>query len=217
MSINYITLPKPKDVKVARIYLNWNQEDLAKKCGLNIYAINSLETGRHSPKKETLEKLAAVFLEAGIRFHSEGGFICDREIVRVYEGEDGYSNVKDDIIRTCLATKQEALFLGVDNRKLSSDVVEKGKEMYKLGIECKNLISEDSDFIIGPKECYKKINTDYFLADDVVIIYGNKVAFPFIKDDQDGEIRNIIIKDAGIAKKFKKYFYRIWKKGTPLD
>ena len=55
----YLVLPTRRDIKAARNYMEWKQIELGAKCGVTEYAINSIETQRHHPKKELLDKIAS--------------------------------------------------------------------------------------------------------------------------------------------------------------
>jgi DNA-binding XRE family transcriptional regulator len=212
MTINYITLPKPRDVKVARIYLEWNQECLAQKCGVNIYAINSLETGRHNPKKETLEKIASVFLEEGIRFHPEGGFICDKQVVKIYEGEDCYLKVQEDIIRTMMIdNKNPVLYFGSDEKKSTKEVIKNEVQMYKLGIRNKALAKKDDNYFMGELDNYRLIEPKYFTS-GITILYGTKVVFSLYPEKTKKKI--VLIDDKELSVAFTQQFYNLWQSGT---
>jgi len=217
MSIeNYLTLPTPADVRGARAFLGWDQKMLSEKTGLNTYVISSLETERHNSTKETLGKVARVFLEEGIHFLPEGGFKLQKDLIQIYEGQEAWLKVLDDILKTCGTNKDEVLYWGNDDRRSSNKVNEKHKVLYKLGVPYRFLIDKNSNYVLGPLEEYRKIDKKLILSKDVIAIYGNKVTF-FAEEEGDLEnyvltkVKIIIINDEGLAEQFRTYFNNLWK------
>jgi len=213
MEYTHIILPTPADVRAARVYLDWGQNILADKIGVNVYAITSLETGRHKTGTENLKKIAEVFLSEGIKFNSTGGFNIDKNIVTVYEGKDCYLKLLDDIITTCAEDKKEVLFLGSDDKKSSQKYIDAENKIYASGIPSRNLVNINNDFILGPLKNYRQINSNYFMSNNVVAIYDTKVAFPSAINKQGTSTKTIIINEAGITNQLKNYFNNLWEVG----
>jgi len=211
--INHLIIPTRKDVKAARNYLEWSQKKLGEKCGSTEYTLNSLETKRHKPTKELLDKITEVFAEEGIRFISSGGFRIEKDIVTIYEGEDCYFKLQYDILKTCGENKDEVLYLGNDDSKSIPKIIHNEQKIYDLQIPCKYLIAKNNNYILAPIEDYKSIHEDYFLSTDVIVIYKNKISFASSINKVDRSEKVIVINDQGIANQYKKYFYRLWDKG----
>lgn len=55
-------------IKAARALLGWTQERLAQLAGISLPAINNIERGITTPRRETLQQIEAAFTEAGIDF-----------------------------------------------------------------------------------------------------------------------------------------------------
>jgi len=62
----------PAQVRAARAWLSWSQDDLSAKSGISQRSIARYEQGRSVPYDDTLMKLKAAFEAAGIRFHFVG-------------------------------------------------------------------------------------------------------------------------------------------------
>jgi transcriptional regulator with XRE-family HTH domain len=57
--------------KAARDLLNWKQEDLSKRAGINRATLADFERGLRNLKVDTLEKVTNAFEENGIRFEND--------------------------------------------------------------------------------------------------------------------------------------------------
>jgi DNA-binding XRE family transcriptional regulator len=212
--------PKSKeDIRAARAYLNWTQPELAVRVGCNPCTINTLEQGKHAIGKNLSMKIAEVFAKEGIKFNYDGGFKLEKDVVKIYEGEDSYLKILDDIYHVCLNTNKEVLLLGVDDRKSNDKVIEKKKELYKSGIIFKHLISTDCDnYAIGPLEDYRSINIDFFFSKDVVIIYDNKIVISFLDYKNRSNLYDLIsIEHIGLYNEMSRYFKNLWVKANKID
>jgi len=216
MSINHLITPTRKDIKAARNYLEWSQKKLGEKCNSTEYTINSLETKRHKPTKELLDKLTEVFADEGIKFNPEGGFKIEKDIVKIYDGEECYLKLQNDILKTCSENKEEVLYLGLNDKKSSLKIIAKKKNLYEAGIPSKILIEKNNNYVLGPLEDYRKINKNYFLSKNIVVIYKNKIAFPSVINKKGFSTKTIVINDEGIASQLKEYFYFLWNSGEKV-
>jgi len=217
--IFYLVEPQTNDdIRGARSYLRWTQPQLADKCGCSTGTIISLENGKHLTNRNVIAKLTEVFSEAGIKFLLEGGFKRDNNIVQIFEGKEGAFKILNDIIKTCDSNRDELLFFGNDDKRSSEEVNKLHKKIYAIGISYKYLIAEDNDYILGPLEDYRQINSDSFFSKDAIVIYKNKITFcvKIESDLKSNKVINrkyLIINDRDFAETFKNYFYRLWKKG----
>jgi predicted transcriptional regulator len=62
----------PAQVRAARAWLNWRQDDLSANSGVSQRSIARYELGRTVPYESTLENLRTAFEAAGIRFEFDG-------------------------------------------------------------------------------------------------------------------------------------------------
>jgi len=62
----------PAQLRAARAWLGWSQEELAVKSGVSKHSIARYEQGRSLAYDGTLAKLKSVLEAAGIRFHFDG-------------------------------------------------------------------------------------------------------------------------------------------------
>jgi transcriptional regulator with XRE-family HTH domain len=61
----------PEQCRAARGWLDWTQDDLAKRANVSISAVRDFERGRHTPITNNLSALRRAFEGAGIRFLSD--------------------------------------------------------------------------------------------------------------------------------------------------
>ena len=62
-----------EQIRAARALLDWSTADLAQHAGLTVNGINKIERGHVQAHRETLEKLTAIFEDAGIEFLPNSG------------------------------------------------------------------------------------------------------------------------------------------------
>jgi DNA-binding XRE family transcriptional regulator len=214
---NYLVLPKPADIRGARAYLNWKQMELAYKCGVSIPTITAIETEKSNPTKELLEKIAQVFAEEDVYFLSSGGHKVEKNFVKMFKGRGGPVKVLQDVIKVCGAEKDEILVLGSDDSRSDDGVNKMYQQIYKIGIGVKLLMDNDNNYILGPLEDYRCVDKEYFLSNDAIYIYGDKIMFvsepKFKEGEYDGNDQALLIENAGMAEQFRAYFYRLWEKG----
>lgn len=63
-----MSAPTPDQIRAARAYLNWRQEDLAERAGMSKMAIKFIEQGRSKPRPKSIRAIEAAFTAAGIEF-----------------------------------------------------------------------------------------------------------------------------------------------------
>lgn len=218
MNSSYLVLPKAADIRGARAYLGWTQMELAYRCGTSAVTITSIEKEKSRPSKELLEKIAHIFMAEDIYFHPDGGYKVEKSLVKVYKGVEGFLEVLEDVIKVCGPDKQEVLFLGNDDSRSDDTINEMHKKIYEIGIPYKFLIAEDSDYILGPLEEYRKVDANFFLSKDATLIYGDKVLLISKDSDPLHTAKSLLIKDEGVFEQFKRYFYHLWNNGKkPLN
>jgi len=214
---NYLILPQSKkDIKVARIYLEMSQPELAKKVNCNAYTINSLETGKHKTRKELLEKIAEFFLTEGIKFLPNGGFSVDNNPIKIFSGKDCFLKIQKDMFSTFKNKNipKEIFYLGTDEKKSTQKILLNDAKLYQMGIKFKNLIAENNEYFLGNIEDYRTLKNT-ILPDDIIVIYGNKLAFTIV---ENGIVnRALIINDKSIANSQKRLFNILWENGHKLQ
>lgn len=213
MESTFLVLPKASDIRAARASMGWSQKELANKCNVSQVTIATIETEKSHPSKELLERIAGIFMGEDIYFLVNGGFKVEKNLVKIFNGRDGYLEAQDDMLKTCINNKEEILFLGIDDKKSSQEVIERKKQIYEAGIPCRYITSLSNDYCLGPVEDYRQIDPSYFFSSNVVAIYGNR--FIFTSNNKTG-LKSVLISDEGIVEQMKNYFENLWSKGSEI-
>jgi transcriptional regulator with XRE-family HTH domain len=67
-----IPVVSPAQVRAARAWLYWSQQELAQRAGLSVKAVNHYENGDGSAHRGTIDRLRTALEEAGIEFRFTG-------------------------------------------------------------------------------------------------------------------------------------------------
>lgn len=62
----------PQQCRAARAGLDWKQDELAKRAGVGLSTVRSLEKGERVPHGPNLQAIKNALTDAGVRFTSEG-------------------------------------------------------------------------------------------------------------------------------------------------
>lgn len=165
-----------KQIKAARVLLEWTQINLAEHAKVNKDTIANLEAYRTSPNRETLDKILGTLEMAGIEFVEHGVRIpAVKSIILDKQSPDWFVNFLDDIIFTL---KQEAdpnlIIYGANDKLTKPEAIEKFRQLRNMGVQMRSFIKEGDSFIRG-KECeYRYIPAELFLNYNTYV-YGSKV------------------------------------------
>jgi transcriptional regulator with XRE-family HTH domain len=111
-------MPTGKQIRAARVLVDWEAQTLAKKVGLSRNAILQIERGEFRGRPKTLEKIVQVFAKAGVEFTENEG-VCRRpEGIETFEGHERfhafsdfiYAHVKQYGGDICISAVDERLF-----------------------------------------------------------------------------------------------------------
>lgn len=88
-------MPTGKQIRAARILVDWDAGDLAKQIGMSRVAIQNIERGDARPKAETMDKIVHAFFDVGIEFTDNEGLRRRPEGVEIFEGTDRFNDFYD--------------------------------------------------------------------------------------------------------------------------
>ncbi len=70
----FIVMLAPEQSRAARAWLEWSQEELAKRAKVSLSTVRDFEKGRHTPIANNLAALERVLVEAGVTMvHNDAG------------------------------------------------------------------------------------------------------------------------------------------------
>lgn len=100
---------------IARAWLEWSQADLSRAAGMALSSIKAIESCSSSPRRETLEAIAATFEAAGIDFCPPSGVRLKTDVVTVHQGRDAAAELMNSILRHAPNDpSQELCIIGLD-------------------------------------------------------------------------------------------------------
>ena len=88
-------MPTGKQIRAARVLLDWTAETLATEVGLSRESIESIELGKKQARESTMDKIVRVFGDSGIEFLDNQGVRFQPEGLEILEGEKGIKSFLD--------------------------------------------------------------------------------------------------------------------------
>lgn len=210
----------PKQIKAARILLDWKQSDLANATGLSKTAITQIESGYVLPRQSSLNAIRDALEAKGVVFIDTQGVQIRDEIFEVSSstGEKSHINYFHDIIETVQKTGGEILQSSIDDKFIMThfrqELFNYYQELSKLDIKEKLLTCDGDKVRYGPPEIseYKWISKELFEQIGYTV-YGHKVAlFLYTKD-----WHHVVIENEKIAETYRQQFYTNWEKANPIS
>jgi len=198
-------------IRAARALLNWTQGDLAKKSGLSLRALNSIERGTALPRIDNLRLIQETFEKADIEFGDNDGVRRRTERLEIikFEGKQYLDQHLLDIVQEVRTPGSEILF-NVLSEKSSADMTPGVVDAYFEHI-CRYRIGErlimgtGETYIIGPPSIHRWLKPETF-NHVYYVVYGDNVAFQLLGEPH----RTIIIRNPGMADMFRRQFEANW-------
>ncbi len=199
-------------IRAARALKNWSQADLAERVDMATPSIGNIESGKHNPTPQTQAAIIEAFEDAGIEF-IDGGVRKKLDLVAVYEGDDCYLKLLDDVFRTLTKSKGEVLFSGSDETRSPPEVIEKLRAIRRSGIRMRSLVIEDDTQLMGNLDEYRYMPKSVFVDSDVKVIFGDCIAYLVSWKDV---WKVIVIREPSISAEATRIFEFFWSIGrTP--
>jgi hypothetical protein len=168
-----------------------------------------MEIGKHNPSLRSQQKIITAFDEAGVEFIDDG-VRKKQDLVEVIEGDDCYLKLLD-IAHRKLASGEEILFSGSDERRSPPAVIDKFRSMRRSGIQMRSLIKSGDTHVMGPLAEYRWMPEGVFEDGDVKVIFQNTVSFLMTWEET---LKVIKIKDRHISNENRRYFEYFWSNGS---
>jgi len=201
-----------RQIRAARALLEWSQADLARAAGMAHSSIKAIENSHSTPRRETLEAIAATFEAAGIEFCPPSGVRMKNDVVTVHQGRDATTALLESILRHAPADPTgEVCIIGLDE-KLAREVdgadllAAHSARLRANGVRERILISEGVNEFLRDETCYRWMPRNGFCPQAPIYIYGDKVAV------HSGTLRRqtIIIDAKPLAQHLRALFGVLW-------
>lgn len=200
-------------VRAARALLKWENTDLAEKTGFGSNTISLIENEKTQPRSSTMEKLQAVFEEAGVEFTGNGGVQWAGHQVRTLTGVGGLKAFFDDVRYVAQHSDEEIVICGIAEeyleKKLGDFVDYQRKEMAsydKLRMRC---LIEESDLDLGASDyCQYRWQAKENFSNVPFYIYGDKMAIIVTTAQEDPLI--LLIQNKTITSAYRRQFEAMW-------
>jgi DNA-binding XRE family transcriptional regulator len=201
---------KPEQVRAARAFLDWSQQELADRAGTARMTIRHIEEGTVQPQRGTLADIIKVFDDQGIEFIGDRGVALRGDQVVRLTGENIFFRVLDDVIATLRGIRgAEALFACVDDRRSPPVVIENYRRLRDAGIAMRSLVKEGDAYLMGKPKEYRCLPEKFF-HNTASVIYGDKFATMILDAETGEDAGAVIIRNSHVAAAQRNLFNFIW-------
>lgn len=209
-----------RQIRAARALLEWSQTDLARAAGMATSSIKAIENSHSTPKRETLEAIAATFEAAGVDFCPPSGVRLKSDVVTVHQGRSAATELLNSIMRhapndpareVCIIGLDEQLTAEVDGPEMQQAL---SARLRQGGVRERILIGEGVKEFLREESCYRWMPREGFCRQAPIYIYGDKVAV------QSGTLKRqtIIIDAKPLAQHLRALFGVLWTNAdTPWE
>jgi transcriptional regulator with XRE-family HTH domain len=199
-------------IRAARALLDWTQGDLAKRSGLSLRALNSIERGLAVPRIDNLRSIQEALEKENVEFGENDGVRRKTERMEIvkFEGDTAYLSMHlTDVMRELHVFDTEVLY-NLASEKLHAELHHNILDDYfahiaRYRIRERVLLAAGEDWIISPPSCYRWMKPETF-NHVCYIVYGDNVAFQILGRPH----RVIVIRNPSIADMFRLQFESNW-------
>jgi transcriptional regulator with XRE-family HTH domain len=198
-------------IRAARALLNWTQGDLAKRCGLSLRALNSIERGLAVPRIDNLQAIEKTFHAADIEFLEFDGVRRRTEHLEIYRHEGVHCMEQHlvDIMKTMHGPGEVLMSLGSEKKFPSLRAATLDTYFLHLashGLTERGLVEHGDTHVIGRPSVYRWMAPETF-AQVAYVVYEETVVYLFPKKP----LRTILIRSPSMADMFRRQFNYNWK------
>lgn len=209
-----------KQIRAARVLLDWDAEDLADKSGLNRETIFNIERGTVQARPGTLEKIVRAFSDHRVEFLEDQGVRYKPDDIQVLIGQEGLITLLEDVYNACRRGVAGKIVIS----GISEDDFEKHlgaydeKYLAKMGelsnVSMRHIIAEGDHKVISnnyseyrwtPRAQFKAVPF-YVYADKLAIILFSSRPSPKI----------FVIQSIDVADAYRLQFEGMWKQAKPI-
>lgn len=211
-----------RQIKAARALLDWSQDDLAAASKLSVATVRKLELGHISPRGETMQNIRRAFEDAGLEFIQPDGVRHRPEDITIYQGYEGAKAFYDNVYEVAKERGGDIVLVQPSEESHFSEILKDYRTVHiermaairdRAHVKC-ILTGDRKDLPALSYVEYRWISKNYI--DSVSFyVYGDK--YGIIVPEADPSPKITVIESRAVANAFRRQFYSMWEKATPLD
>jgi len=205
-------MPSAKEIRAARVYLDWSQDDLAERSGLAVSTIRNIESGFGTPSGKSAQALNRAFGDY-IDFLPNGGFQPKTETMSILKGRSGFIDFIWNVHEVVKSSGGEICASNVDEQDFLFWLGEEEAQKYKDAMASldtkfffKILIQEGDDYFAAGKYAeYRWVPAREF-SNVPFYVYGDTLAILLFGK----EASVYLLKNKEIADAYRRQFNILW-------
>jgi len=210
-----------RQIKAARALLDWSQDDLASSSGLSVATIRKIELGHISPRDKTAHDIRQAFENAGLEFIEPEGVRIKPDDITIYQGKEGAKAFFDDVYETVKGKGGEIIVTCPSEPPLNEALGDYRFSHYERMIALKDrvkvkcILTEDKNSLPAIDYCEYRWISKHYVDSVPFYVYNNKYAILVFEANPSPKIT--VIQSHIVAEAFRRQFYSMWDKATPLN
>ncbi|MGB9154141.1 MAG: helix-turn-helix transcriptional regulator [Alphaproteobacteria bacterium] len=206
-----------EQIKAARAWLNWSQDELAQETGLSLATIHNLEKGHISYR--SLGEIRKTFENKGFEFSGKNGLSRRLDEHRSYFGADGTNEFYDDMLTVAKETNGEIVAIFPTQEMLARSLgvtrdgsLERLEQLSKFAtIKCLLSNAHNTTLFIPSIQC--RAIPKHPFAPFSSFVYGNKTA---LVATNGIDLTYFVMTSVSIAQDAFKTFAADWNTAAPI-
>ncbi len=209
-------MPTGKQIRAARVLLDWDAEDLAQRVGMSRVSIQNIERGEAIPKQGTIVKLVKAFSEAGVEFTDNEGIRRRPSGIEIFEGKERlddfydflYERLKEHGGDVCLSVGDQNSL--IKHRKNPQIHYDRMKELFSNGtIKSFKIMATKSAYFNNPMFAEFKVYPETDISPTAFWAFGNCLALISFVHNPSPYI--VVLLNTPLADAYRKSFDIAWR------
>ena len=224
-------MPTGRQIRAARMLLEWDAKDLAEQTGLTKVTIFNIELDKFQARDASIDKIVRAFNDNGVEFVGDHGVQYVQHKVRTLVGTEGLKSFFEDVRTVAKQSNQETV-AKQSNKKTISE--QSNKEIVICGIDEQYLeeklgdfvnvqrqamaaipnvkmrcLIEENDFDLGASDyCRYRWQAKENFSNVPFYIYGDKLAIIVTTAPENPLI--LLIQNRTITEAYRRQFDAMW-------
>ena len=206
-------MPTGRQIRAARMLLEWDAKDLAAHTGLTNVTIFNIELGKFQARDASLEKIVRAFNDNGVEFVGDHGVQYVQHQVRTLVGVEGLKSFFEDVRTVAKQSDKEIVICGIDEEyleeKLGDFVNTQRQAMAAIANVKMRCLIEENDFDLGASDyCQYRWQAKENFSNVPFYIYGDKMAIIVTTAPENPLI--LLIQNRTITEAYRRQFDAMW-------